>query len=1423
MPPTAAATKVKEQEYSNWLKVSLALYYLKVGLHSFIQGEVDAMHQFLLQTLYKGTGVSKPKCSSCISKDIKQNRNTYVWRFKSSCPSHLCDIWLAELLTLHTNPTSNKIYWDNCDVTAWPFVPWECVKLYMPRGQLPAGPVKCDSQALLTLMANCKCFHGKLSPAGLRLTHRISKIRNSVMHSEDMRLSDDDSKSYIQDIINLLEDPTHLKSLEECKQAVNEINKIVSDSLDVFFNVELEMIALRTAVDAVRQDMGKQEERTLGSVESLKEEYIQLKEQMRTKINTVVNRVGIVEDRQDTVENRVDIVENRQDTVENRQDTVVNDLETIENRVDCVENRVGCVEDRQDTVENRVDIVENRQDTVVNDLETIENRVDCVENRVGSIENGQDAVENRIVTVENRQDTVENWVVTVENRQDTVENRVVTVENRQDTVENWVVTVENRQDTVVNVLDTIGNRVDCVENRVGSVDSLKEEYVQLKEQMRTKIDTIENRVGIVEDRQDTVENRVGIVQNRQDTVESRVGIVENIQDTIGRDVESAKEHTYTTLQSLEQTNTALQSLENEHKEMQKNLQLALEKTQQQQVELSQALSASVAPLGVRIEVVVETLPSLQESRHRTVENIACKKEPITEGKVKQGYTSTGASWDGCHSDTEEKECVMEVEDNCDEDENLMTTDYDDEANEPPAKKMRRQDPLVQLRNCQTELAKIVVDGENTIICAPTGSEETLVDLHNIKKHPNTTRPRAEVEAADSHQSESENDLASDYESSDEEKPESNQQEHGNPLLNLRNYQLELAEDALRGENTIICAETGSGKTWVALYIVEKHLESASPRKKLVAFMARTNPLIKQQHQRFVKYLPNYTTNLITGDSVHSTALNIFLPDCDIICFTPQILFNNLEKQTVSLSDFSLMILDECHHTKKDEAYNRLMRKYLMAKVKNNVPNLPQILGLTASIGVGKSTSDDEAVNYIISVMANLDTCKLSTVEKYREEIEKYVSRPKGDKIKMKDRSDDLCKKRILGAMIDVQEKLQDACRFEACLVDIMHSKRPRDLTSQQYTLWAKNVERIAASDVGNPETSRLIISCVKYLLVQKGLEKYISNEDQKNPNLETMSKMLQDMILGENTDQESRALVFVKARATCTALANYLEDILGTENIHVHKLTGKSEILGDEGMTEAEQTETLDKFASGEYTVLVSTSVGGEGIDIPDCNIVISYNYAGNEVTKIQMTGRGRKKGGTNIVMGYEKTLDVDKLSTYKAAMMYRAMESIKKIDPRSLQRKIKQFQKEEISKQEFHDRVLETQITAKKKGQFKLCCYKCSVEVVNGEDLRVLNGTYHVVVDKKFKNLTVTKPHKKPNERKIDGLKKADKIYCKKCGMDWGVYFIYNTLPLPTIKCESFKVRNSEDGKISMYKKWLNLPFVIEACELSEITDLLD
>lgn len=74
-------------------------------------------------------------------------------------------------------------------------------------------------------------------------------------------------------------------------------------------------------------------------------------------------------------------------------------------------------------------------------------------------------------------------------------------------------------------------------------------------------------------------------------------------------------------------------------------------------------------------------------------------------------------------------------------------------------------------------------------------------------------------------------------------------------------------------------------------------------------------------------------------------------------------------------DLTLIIIDECHHTQKGGVYNHIMMRYLKQKHKNKrlvkeqkepVP-LPQILGLTASPGVGGATKMEKAEEHILRV------------------------------------------------------------------------------------------------------------------------------------------------------------------------------------------------------------------------------------------------------------------------------------------------------------------------------------------------------------------------------------------------------------------------------------------------------------------------
>lgn len=95
-------------------------------------------------------------------------------------------------------------------------------------------------------------------------------------------------------------------------------------------------------------------------------------------------------------------------------------------------------------------------------------------------------------------------------------------------------------------------------------------------------------------------------------------------------------------------------------------------------------------------------------------------------------------------------------------------------------------------------------------------------------------------------------------------------------------------------------------------------------------------------------------------------------------------------------DLTLIVIDECHHTQKGEVYNHIMMRYLMQKHKNRrlkkeqkkpVP-LPQILGLTASPGVGAATIMKKAEDHILRVTTFLSFLFTPTVcrQKHRAHI-----------------------------------------------------------------------------------------------------------------------------------------------------------------------------------------------------------------------------------------------------------------------------------------------------------------------------------------------------------------------------------------------------------------------------------------------------
>jgi len=60
----------------------------------------------------------------------------------------------------------------------------------------------------------------------------------------------------------------------------------------------------------------------------------------------------------------------------------------------------------------------------------------------------------------------------------------------------------------------------------------------------------------------------------------------------------------------------------------------------------------------------------------------------------------------------------------------------------------------------------------------------------------------------------------------------------------------------------------------------------------------------------------------------------------------------------------------------------------------------------------------------------------------------------------------------------------------------------------------------------------------------------------------------------------------------------------------------------------------MSKFRQGVYNTLVSTSVGEEGLDIGEVDLIICYDAKNSPIRQVQRMGRtGRKRKGRIIVL----------------------------------------------------------------------------------------------------------------------------------------------------------------------------------------------
>jgi ATP-dependent DNA helicase MPH1 len=79
---------------------------------------------------------------------------------------------------------------------------------------------------------------------------------------------------------------------------------------------------------------------------------------------------------------------------------------------------------------------------------------------------------------------------------------------------------------------------------------------------------------------------------------------------------------------------------------------------------------------------------------------------------------------------------------------------------------------------------------------------------------------------------------------------------------------------------------------------------------------------------------------------------------------------------------------------------------------------------------------------------------------------------------------------------------------------------------------------------------------------------------------------------------------------------------------------GQAHGKNSEGMTQKDQLAAIEKFKSGEYNTLIATSIGEEGLDIGEVDLIICYDSKASPIRMLQRMGRtGRKRQGRIVML----------------------------------------------------------------------------------------------------------------------------------------------------------------------------------------------
>ncbi|KAM0440119.1 hypothetical protein ACHAQK_005916 [Fusarium lateritium] len=478
------------------------------------------------------------------------------------------------------------------------------------------------------------------------------------------------------------------------------------------------------------------------------------------------------------------------------------------------------------------------------------------------------------------------------------------------------------------------------------------------------------------------------------------------------------------------------------------------------------------------------------------------------------------------------------------------------------------------------------------------------------------------------------------------------------LGTIRDYQFSIVKNSLFN-NTLVALPTGLGKTFIAATVMLNFYRWTKNAK--IIFVAPTKPLVAQQVNACysITGIPRSETTLLTGDI--PPALRVDEWEARRVFFmTPQTLLNDISHGYADPKSIALLVIDEAHRAVGEYAYAKVTK--LIRRFSKSF----RVLALTATPG-----SKIETVQEVIDNLG-ISHCEIRTEDSidirqyvYQRNLEQVVLDPSDEMVlvselftkALKPMTDKLSSQNIwfgrspmamtsFGLMQSQKEWF--ATRGKHANQGVQHMMRAvfSVLTSIAHSIkllnfhgikpFYDNLVDLRSEQEGKGEKGskykRQLVQDSSFQEMMDKISKWLRTDGfVGHPKLTALADTVLNHFMDQGEDSTSRVIVFSEYRDSA-------EDIVRMLNSHrplikASVFVGQADSKRGEGMKQAQQIETLERFKRGEFNVLVATSIGEEGLDIGQVNLIVCYDSSASPIRMLQRMGRtGRKQEG-NIVL----------------------------------------------------------------------------------------------------------------------------------------------------------------------------------------------